>query len=122
MIGGRVDRTNRPWLEPHVGATCTPAPLLAASEPKCGADAAHSLCVHLTLRWSLPQPGPARLSVLDAAGRAVRTLCHGWMAAGEHSLVWDQRDDEGRRVYAGLYRVRFEAAGRSLVHQVMLLP
>lgn len=117
-----MDRTNRPWLEPHVGATCTPAPLLAAGEPARAAQAGHSLCVHLTLRWSLPQAGPARLCVLDDAGRTVRTLCEGWMAAGEDSLVWDQRDDDGRRVYAGLYRVRFEAAGRALTQQVMLLP
>lgn len=116
-----MDRTIRPWLEPRVGTTCTPARLLAAADsPR--ASAAHALCVHLTLRWSLPQPGWARLCVLDAAGRAIRTLSEGWMAAGEHSLVWDQRDDGGRRVYAGPYRVRFEAAGRSLVQPVMLLP
>src|SRR5262249_28908451 len=121
MEGPRMNRTDLPWLEPRVGATCTPAPLLAASDPPCG-SAAHSLCVHLTLRWSLPRAGRARLSVLDAAGRAIRTLSAGWLNAGDHCLIWDQRDDEGRRVYAGLYRVRFEAAGRSLVQPVMLLP
>jgi hypothetical protein len=80
------------------------------------------LLVHLTLRCWLPLAGQVRLSVLDQSCRIVRTLHHGWMTAGEHAIAWDQRDDRGRKVYAGLYRVRFEAAGRSLNQQVMLMP
>ena len=43
-------------------------------------------------------------------------------AGGEHSAVWDQRDDAGRVVSAGLYFVRFEAAGSKLGQKVILIP
>ncbi len=75
-----------------------------------------------TLRWTLPQSGPVRLKVYDVAGRLTRTLRDGWMSPGEHSAVWDQRDDAGRVVSAGLYFVRFEAAGKSLGQKVVLIP
>ena len=45
-----------------------------------------------------------------------------WMSPGEHSAVWDQRDNAGRVVSAGLYFIRFEAAGASLGQQVILIP
>jgi hypothetical protein len=75
-----------------------------------------------TLRWSLPQAGLVRLRVHDVAGRAIRTLQNGPLPAGEHSAVWDQRDDAGHRVPPGLYFVRFEAARKSLGQKVILLP
>ena len=75
-----------------------------------------------TLRWSLPQAGEVRLRVHDVAGRTIRTLQDGALPAGEHSVVWDQRDDTGHRAAPGLYFVRFEAAGRSLGQKVILLP
>jgi len=75
-----------------------------------------------TLRWALPEAGPVRLRVHDVAGRAIRTLADGWMAAGDHSVVWDQTDDAGHRMHAGLYFVRFEAAKRSFGQKVILLP
>jgi hypothetical protein len=75
-----------------------------------------------TLRWTLPQAGEVRLRVHDVAGRVIRTLANSQLAAGEHSAVWDQRDDAGHRVAPGLYFVRFEAAGRSLGQKVILLP
>lgn len=77
---------------------------------------------HTTLRWALPQAGPVRLRVHDVAGRLIRTLQDGVMSAGEHSSRWDELDDHGQRVHAGLYFVRFEAAGRSIGQKLILLP
>lgn len=77
---------------------------------------------HTTLRWALPTAGPVRLQVFDVAGRLTRTLQDGWMSPGEHNAVWDQRDDAGRVVSAGLFFVRFEAAGNKLGQKVILIP
>ena len=46
---------------------------------------------------------PARVRVVDLAGRAVRTLVDQPLAARVHALSWDLRDDSGRDVPAGLY-------------------
>jgi flagellar hook assembly protein FlgD len=74
------------------------------------------------LRWALPQAGEVRLRVHDVAGRLVRTLQNGWMAAGEHRVVWDSKDERGQLVRPGLYFVRLENSGRSLGEKVVLLP
>jgi hypothetical protein len=43
---------------------------------------------------------PGQVAIRDVAGRVVRTLSAGRGAAG---VVWDVRDDRGRRVPAGTY-------------------
>lgn len=50
------------------------------------------------------------------------SLQEGWLSPGEHSAVWDQRDNAGRVVSAGLYFIRFEAAGASFGQMVILIP
>ena len=52
-----------------------------------------------------------RLGVYDLSGRLVRTLADGERAAGEHVIEWDGRDDARISLAAGVYFVRFDAAG-----------
>lgn len=58
------------------------------------------------VRFVLPRAGAATVAVADASGRVVRALAAGQLPAGEFSLVWDGRDDQGKEVPAGLYYVR----------------
>lgn len=62
-----------------------------------------------TLRFGLAAAGPARLEILDARGRRVRTLLDGQQAAGDHVAVWDGRDDGGRAAPSGVYFCRLVA-------------
>ena len=66
-----------------------------------------------TLRFELPGAGTVRLSVFDVAGRRVRTLVDGALAAGSHEIVWDGRDAAGRDVGSGSYLARLEFGGQS---------
>ena len=59
------------------------------------------------------------LAVFDVAGRRVRTLARGPLAAGTHPVTWDGRDDGGRALGAGVYLVRANAGGRMLVQRVL---
>jgi len=54
----------------------------------------------------------ARLNVHDVAGRRVRTLIAGPLAAGTHTFTWDRRDALGRRVASGVYFVTLAAGSR----------
>ena len=56
-----------------------------------------------TLSFSLSQAGQGSLTIHDSAGRLVRTLASGAMAAGPHSIAWDGRDESGARIPAGVY-------------------
>ena len=62
-----------------------------------------------TIRFSLAEPGRVRLAVCDVAGRAVRSLVDGPLAAGEHAAVWDGRDERGAAMSSGVYLVDFRA-------------
>ncbi len=61
------------------------------------------------LSFSVDDDGPVELSVLDAAGRRVRTLVRDERRAGDHTVTWRGDDDRGRPVAAGTYFVRLVA-------------
>jgi hypothetical protein len=60
------------------------------------------------LAFSLQRQGPARISVHDITGRAVRTLLEGTAPAGVSRISWDGRDQSGTAVAAGVYFFRVE--------------
>lgn len=74
-----------------------------------------------TLRFEVPQAGVAHLRVYDVAGRLVRTLYVGDPGRGERSLNWDGRDDAGRPLVSGSYRLRLEQAGWAAVGRSVVL-
>jgi hypothetical protein len=64
------------------------------------------------VRYTLPRAGRVQLRVHDAAGRLVRILADGRVAAGDHSQVWDLRDEHGHAVKTGAYLLCLTAEGR----------
>ncbi len=64
-----------------------------------------------TIRYHLLRAGPVALTVLDVAGRSVRTLASGFQKAGTYSVNWDARDSRGKQVPRGVYFYRLDAPG-----------
>ncbi len=64
--------------------------------------------------FSLAREARVRLAVCDVAGRRVRTVDAGRLAAGRHQLSWDARAEDGQRVRAGVYFVGLEVDGRAI--------
>ena len=75
----------------------------------------------VAIEFSLAEPGPVSVDVLDVSGRRVARLAHGTMGAGGHSLRWEGRDDSGRDAPAGIYFVRFVSARGMDVRRLPLL-
>jgi hypothetical protein len=76
---------------------------------------------HTMLRFEVAEPGAASLRVIDARGRVVRTLLATDPGRGPRSLEWDGRDDGGRAVASGSYRVRLDQRGRAVERSVVLV-
>lgn len=74
-----------------------------------------------TLRFSLARAGEARLEVLDASGRRVRTLEQGTLAAGAHEVRWDGRDAAGHATSPGLYWARLLVDGEARTQRFVRL-
>jgi len=61
-------------------------------------------------RLSLARDRELRLEIFDVSGRRVRGLDEGRLAAGEHTITWDGRDEGGRAMPAGVYLYRMETS------------
>ncbi|MFO7639650.1 MAG: C25 family cysteine peptidase, partial [bacterium] len=70
--------------------------------------------------WQLPVAGRVTVRMYDAAGREVRELVAGELAAGRHERPWDCRDNDGRRVAPGVYFVQLEVAGTAYRQKLIL--
>jgi hypothetical protein len=75
----------------------------------------------LTLRFVLPREAQFNLTIYDVAGRRVRDLAAGQRPAGEHTLAWDMRDDNGREVSSGIYFARLDADRQSLTRKLVMV-
>jgi hypothetical protein len=60
----------------------------------------------LTIQYSLPESGSARLEVIDLMGRVVQVLFDEFRPAGEDQAVWNGLDRRGQAAASGVYLVR----------------
>jgi len=61
------------------------------------------------ISFELSEPGFTSIEVYDLSGRIVSTLENSELAAGEHSVQWDGRSQNGEPVSAGLYFCRIQS-------------
>ena len=61
-----------------------------------------------TIAFDLKQSGQAAVDVYDLAGRLVRNLHSGVLAAGTHEVMWNGRGPDGRMSAAGIYFFRLK--------------
>jgi len=74
-----------------------------------------------TIAWSQRAAAAATVDVYDLAGRRVRRLRTGVLAAGDRSLVWDGRNDAGRELASGLYHFTLRAGEAVVVGRITLV-
>ncbi len=75
-----------------------------------------------SIAFSLPRETPVVLRVYDLAGRRVRNVLERPLGPGRHQVVWDGRDESGRRVAHGLYMVRLQAGELQAHRKLALVP
>lgn len=69
-----------------------------------------------TLSFRVPSAQHVRLQVFDALGRLVATPADRAFAAGQHTVEWD-----AARLRSGVYTVRLDAGGETLVRRATVL-
>jgi polyhydroxybutyrate depolymerase len=74
-----------------------------------------------TIRYTLQQPGHIILKIYDTTGRLVQTLVDEQKASGEHSLIWNGMDADGRMVGSGVYFYRMDSNGSHDTKSMILL-
>jgi aminopeptidase N len=91
------------------------------SRPVLGANYPNPFNPQTVIPMALPVTGRVDLAVYDAAGRRVRTLISGVVAAGEQKVTWDGRNDAGRALASGTYFARLRTAGVNEVRPLVLV-
>jgi len=71
--------------------------------------------------FSVPVRSRIQLEVVNVLGQHVRTLADEPFDAGEQSLVWDGRNDQGTAVASGSYFLRMRAGDFESQRKVLLL-
>jgi len=72
------------------------------------------------IRFNLSEAESVHLAVFDAQGRLLEELVTGTLAAGEHRVIWDGLDADGKAVASGVYLYRLKA-GEDVQSKRMLL-
>ncbi|GAB4321289.1 MAG: hypothetical protein Kow0074_12150 [Candidatus Zixiibacteriota bacterium] len=71
--------------------------------------------------YALGSSGNVRLDVFNVLGQHVRTLVDGWNPAGQMTVVWDGRDDQGHLLASGVYLYRLRTNNASETRKMVLM-
>jgi hypothetical protein len=74
-----------------------------------------------TVHFTMVDPAVVDLAVYNILGQRVRTLHAGDLGAGEHSRVWDGRDDRGVDAPGGIYFVRITRGELTESRRIVLM-
>ena len=102
--------THQPWTSLSPTLAAPPTPPSRATALSVTPNPALGLA---RLRYSLATPGAVDMALYDMVGRRIRALVSATIEAGEHEVAWDGEDDAGHPAAAGVYLIRFSAAGRT---------
>jgi len=73
------------------------------------------------IRYSLEKAGNVSIEIFNIRGQRVKSLLNAMMNEGEHTVVWDGRDDDGRQVGSGMYLYIMKADGYTAVMRMTLM-
>ena len=71
--------------------------------------------------YNLPQSSFTSISIFDLKGNKINTILNQQISAGFHSVIWDARNDLGKKVSAGVYIYTIQAGDFRQVRKMVLL-
>ncbi len=73
-----------------------------------------------TILLQLPSATEISLEIFNLRGQRIRALLDGVLPAGEHSFVFDGKDDQGRPLGTGVYLYRLQTQDRTITKKMVL--
>jgi hypothetical protein len=74
-----------------------------------------------TISFALAEDQLVDVNIYNNRGQRVRSFALGQKSAGNHTLIWDGRDDNGKAVTTGIYFIRMSAGGESFHKKAVLM-
>lgn len=73
------------------------------------------------ISYTIPEDSRITLQIFNMLGQKIATLIDTQMNVGNHSIIWNGRDDCGILVSGGLYLVNLQAEKSSITRKIILL-
>ncbi|MCO6488237.1 MAG: thrombospondin type 3 repeat-containing protein [Phaeodactylibacter sp.] len=123
QVNGLIDALN------NGTAVCCPPPVPRPANPGVATTAGtlqlqaspNPFRDEVSIRFSLPQAGPATLEVFNLSGQRVAALHAGYLDAGYQDFQWNGADGSGRQLSSGIYLVRLQTEEGMLTQKVSLV-
>ncbi|MDZ4122541.1 MAG: choice-of-anchor J domain-containing protein, partial [Candidatus Cloacimonadaceae bacterium] len=74
-----------------------------------------------TIRYSVADNSPVTLEIYNVKGQLVKTLVNEIKASGNHSVVWNGKDNRGTNVGSGVYFYKMRAGKFSSTRKMILM-
>lgn len=74
-----------------------------------------------TISFTLTGTDDVCITVYNISGQFVTTLINDKLSAGEHSVIWNGRDDENRQVSSGIYFYRMKSGNYTSTNRMVFL-
>jgi hypothetical protein len=74
-----------------------------------------------SISFNLPVAGHVELAVYNLLGQKVATVVDGTLAAGQHEVIWNGRDEDGQSVSTGVYLYRIESGEFNQIKKMILI-
>ncbi len=74
-----------------------------------------------TISFNNPESGKVTLSIYNIKGQLINTLLDEETKAGVHNIVWNGKDEKGKRVASGIYFSRINTRNSSLTKKMILM-
>jgi outer membrane protein assembly factor BamB len=58
---------------------------------------------YTSIHYSLEQKSFVEIKILNSLGQQVKAITNGIQSAGEYTVIWNGRNDQGEKLYTGLY-------------------
>lgn len=76
---------------------------------------------YVNVSYGVPRPSRVAISIYGIDGRLVRTLTQGTVPAGNHQVLWDMKDNKGRRLARGVYFCRMVSGDFSASRKITVI-
>jgi len=74
-----------------------------------------------TINFCLPSDSKVSIDIFNIKGQRVVTLKNEYLTAGDHSIVWNGKDESNNDVSSGVFFCRVEAGTKSATNKLLLL-
>ncbi|MDY0150656.1 MAG: FlgD immunoglobulin-like domain containing protein [Candidatus Cloacimonas sp.] len=75
-----------------------------------------------TISYALNKPSKyVELGIYNIRGQLVRKLVNEPLTSGQHTAIWDGKDDKGNTLATGMYLCRISSAGKQETHKMLLM-